>query len=379
MILGAAKGALLKTISAMTRRSAALLPPEAGDEFRTLPLSTRYRVEGPRLDIDIHFEGRGWLRAVLLGYETYYPTKRLWTSGPARYEGRTLLSFDLSTGQLRSGAMLWGTIPPATVGRRFCWRLELTSDDGRTFERMTGHYRAASTAEASSDYFQGSNYVDYESDSAAGRRDAVALIEAHPFEGTALEIGCATGALLLELQRLGIPAMGVDFSEWAVEQARGRVGADRVFVADVERQGLPEPIVREAPFGAIVLHAVLEHFGDPLSVLERLTALTRPGSRIFITTTNADSLCHRLFGPDWEGYFDGTHRGVDRVSVEVLRQWLTKLGWRIERLDTTLIWDGSADPDHATLRDWWGADARFRALVAEKDLGDLLTCVATRP
>ena len=28
----------------------------------------------------------------------------------------------------------------------------------------------------------------------------------------------------------------------------------------------------------------------------------------------------------------------------------------------------------ATLRAWWAADARFRRLLAERDLGDLLTC-----
>jgi hypothetical protein len=30
------------------------------------------------------------------------------------------------------------------------------------------------------------------------------------------------------------------------------------------------------------------------------------------------------------------------------------------------------------MREWWAADARFRRLVEEKNLGDILTCVATK-
>jgi hypothetical protein len=44
-----------------------------------------------------------------------------------------------------------------------------------------------------------------------------------------------------------------------------------------------------------------------------------------------------------------------------------------------VVWDGNADPTHATLREWWASDARFRRLLTERDLGDLITCVATRP
>ena len=54
------------------------------------------------------------------------------------------------------------------------------------------------------------------------------------------------------------------------------------------------------------------------------------------------------------------------------------LPWRVRAVRTERIWDGNADPAHATLRDWWDADARFRALLADKELGDLVTVVAER-
>ena len=97
-----------------------------------------------------------------------------------------------------------------------------------------------------------------------------------------------------------------------------------------------------------------------------------------MTTTNADSLTRMVFGTQWEGYFDATHRGIDQVSARRLREELPRAGWRIERLTTYRIWDSDADPTHATLREWWAADARFRRLLTEHELGDLIVCVAVK-
>ena len=78
------------------------------------------------------------------------------------------------------------------------------------------------------------------------------------------------------------------------------------------------------------------------------------------------------------GYFDWTHLGVDQVSARTLRGGLERIGWRVELLETTVVWDGNADPTHATLREWFASDARFRRLLVERDLGDLISCVATK-
>jgi len=76
------------------------------------------------------------------------------------------------------------------------------------------------------------------------------------------------------------------------------------------------------------------------------------------------------------GYFDWTHLGIDRVALRTLRDELPRQGWRIAQLTTHRVWDGDADPTRATLREWWAADARFRRLLTERDLGDLITCIA---
>ena len=141
---------------------------------------------------------------------------------------------------------------------------------------------------------------------------------------------------------------------------------------------MPAQANANSPFGALVFSSVFEHFRDPFAVLDKLTTLTGPGALLLITTANADSLTHALFGPQWEGYFDWTHLGIDRVSVRTLRVELPRLGWRIEQLTTHAVWDGDADPTRATLREWWVADARFRRLLTERDLGDFITCIAVK-
>ena len=144
------------------------------------------------------------------------------------------------------------------------------------------------------------------------------------------------------------------------------------------RQDLPERIAARGPFGCLVMASVFEHFSDPFAVLERLGRHVRPGGSLIVTTTNADSLTHRLFGGDWEGFFDWTHHGIEAVTPAAVRDRFPALGWQVQHLQTWHVWDSNADPTHATLREWHDADARFRQLLIERELGDFLACVATR-
>jgi SAM-dependent methyltransferase len=272
----------------------------------------------------------------------------------------------------------WGRVRPPLLPRRFCWRLALTGTDGIRRARLTGHYVPGMSGTVGSDYFSGTNYVDHEAESTGGHRQIVELLQRHHGRAPVLEVGCATGGLLAELDAAGLPSFGLDFSEWAIGRACERLGPGRAWVCDVERDPLPASIKTNGPFGALVLSSVFEHFNDPFAVLVKVTAIAAPGAVLVITTTNAAGLTHALFGTQWEGYFDCTHLGIDQVSVRTLRDELPRLGWRIAQLTTHRVWDGDADPTRATLREWWGADARFRRLLTERDLGDFITCVAVK-
>jgi 2-polyprenyl-3-methyl-5-hydroxy-6-metoxy-1,4-benzoquinol methylase len=368
-----------RAAGAVSGRQVCVLAPEARDEAMILDARAPYRVGEDRVQIEVLEPHRGTLEAVLLGYVGHQPTRELW-SGPSReYTGPSRVSLSLATGEVMLNDAAWGRVDPALVGARFCWRLRFTNGAG-TRERLTSHYRVERGADDHGEaYYCGDNYVDYEEESAGQRQQILELVERLHAQGPLLEIGCATGRLLADVEeRHGIKGLGVDVSDWAVAQAQKKLGPGRVWQLDLDRDPLPDGVRGAAPFRTIVMFAVLEHLKDPQAVLAALTAISSPGTLLLLETTNCDSLCHRIFGGDWEGYFDRTHLAVDRVGVRSVPAWLAGLGWTIVEQRTKLIWDRSADPTHATFRDWWDHDARFRRLLDERDLGDLLFCVAIK-
>ena len=368
-----AKTGLLAAVSKLTGRHAVLLPPEAADEESILSLSAPYRVEGDSLRVSLSEAQAGTLHVTLLGYEGHFPRKTLWETA-AHYGQPQDLSLDLRTGEVRLGERALGSVPVPLPSRRFCFRLELEFK-GRSKHRLTGHYLVAN---GNGSYFEGDNYVDYEAEAKGDVPRVLELFEKHGAQGPVLEIGCAAGLMGEALVAKGLSYYGIDLSPWAVERARRRLGESRTFLADAEKDGLPEALAAKGPFGALLLWAVLEHFRKPFQVLAKLTPHASRGAKLFINTTNARSLNRLLFGTGWEGYFDASHHGVDDVSVDSLREELPRLGWRIEELRTHLSWATSADPTHAALREWWAADARFRRLLSELDRGDLVTVVAIK-
>jgi 2-polyprenyl-3-methyl-5-hydroxy-6-metoxy-1,4-benzoquinol methylase len=371
------KSGLLAAVSGATGRPAVLLSADAAHEAEIIRLRTRYRIDSDAVEIAFD-EPAGTLVAALHVDGDRQP---VWMSGALACGANAVLSLSLINGVVRFENAELGTVTGGTpvAARRLSWSLELTLPHGGRKRRRTGHYVArVPSHEVGENYFEGEDYVDYEAQSASVHEQVLALAAAHRMTGPVLEVGAATGGTLKRLRDEGLEGVGVDFSPWAVAQAERRLGPGAVHLADVERETLPSEVVSRGPFGALVMASVFEHFAHPFDVLARLSGHMRPGAHLVVLTTNADSLTHRLFGPDWEGYFDWTHKGVDRVSAAEMKRRLPTLGWTIVSLRTWHVWDGDADPTKATLREWCDADARFRRLLEERDLGDFLECVAVR-
>ena len=372
-----AKKVLLAALSRLTRRHVVLLAPEAAGD-RLLRARAPYRAGGQRLVIELSEEQPGHLEAVLLAYAGAVPAITVWIGAARPYAGPCALTLDLVSGEVALGSAPWGRVRLPLPSRRFCWRLSFTAPDGHRRRGITGHYLPAAAETIDRGYFSGENYADHAAQSAADHARILRLLRSYRATGPLLEVGCATGGLLAALDAAGVRAVGVDVSQWAVGEAAQRLGPGRAWHCDVEREGVPPEVRALGPFGTIVMAAVLEHFRSPFAVLAQLTDLAATGAVLVLTTTNAESLTHTLFGAQWEGYFDATHHGIEAVTARQLRVELPRLGWRVAQLVTERIWDGNADPTHATLRDWWDTDARFRRLLAEHDLGDLITCVAIK-
>ena len=149
----------------------------------------------------------------------------------------------------------------------------------------------------SEDYFAGRVYPDYLAGEQQWRHEArlrVEFMRALGFNAPVLEIGCAAGYFLDELRRLGVPACGIDVSNYAASHARGVLGLD-VTVADVAVVELPT-----GTQGSVCLWHSLEHMVRPLETLCKCYTWLADGGRLFAEVPNFGSFARRRLGAAWQ-------------------------------------------------------------------------------
>jgi len=97
--------------------------------------------------------------------------------------------------------------------------------------------------------------------------------------GNFLEIGCATGSLLLQLRDSGFNVCGIEISEFAAKTGKEKYGLDIInsaFSSDLIGKQLALNY-----FDAIYLGDVLEHFTNPVEALENINKLLKKGGYVF--------------------------------------------------------------------------------------------------
>jgi SAM-dependent methyltransferase len=149
---------------------------------------------------------------------------------------------------------------------------------------------------------------------------------------TILDIGCGSGATLVQAKLQGKAArtIGIEAEPGAAARARNRI--DKLLEGDVERMELPFP---PCFFDAVILSEVLEHLVDPWRVLERLRPLIKHGGLVYTSSPNVAhiTVLKALLRNRWdycdEGRFDWTHL-----------RWFTPATYRemIEKAGFEVIW-----------------------------------------
>lgn len=112
-----------------------------------------------------------------------------------------------------------------------------------------------------------------------------------------LEIGCGNGALLQGLRLGGYRNLsGADISG---REPGGGIRFTRGNIEDV--------FPYDEIFDVIIMINVLEHFLDPLSVLQKCHEHVAPGGKLIIVTPNANSAARYVFGRYWAGFHAPRH------------------------------------------------------------------------
>ncbi len=218
-------------------------------------------------------------------------------------------------------------------------------------------------------------YFRYELDNAAnfynlmklGLRDA-GLGEAAPgaLPGLAgdrfLDVGCATGMLVADMQSRGWDACGVEICRESAEYGIRERGV-RIFIGTLE-----EARFASASFSIVHFSHLIEHVPDPRGLLREVKRILLPGGYAVITTPNVDGLQARLFGPRWRSAI-GDHLVL--FSKHTLRRLLAEEGFRVRRVHT---WGGLA----AGAAPGWLKRPADR-LAKRLGCGDVVLFLAARP
>jgi 2-polyprenyl-3-methyl-5-hydroxy-6-metoxy-1,4-benzoquinol methylase len=106
-----------------------------------------------------------------------------------------------------------------------------------------------------------------------------------------LDVGCGSGYLarLLKAREPGLVVHGVDFAMAAV--VRARAYTDQVWLADLDKSGLP---CRSQRYDTVTCVEVLEHLYDPDHALREIARVIAPGGHAVVTVPNLAYWRYRL-------------------------------------------------------------------------------------
>jgi 2-polyprenyl-3-methyl-5-hydroxy-6-metoxy-1,4-benzoquinol methylase len=138
-----------------------------------------------------------------------------------------------------------------------------------------------------------------------------------------LDVGCATGEMLIRLQRRGLYVFGVEPDTKAAEFAR-QTHQLAVWTGGIE--AVPDDA---GPFDLITMWHVLEHVNDLRGTLARLRELLAANGRLVIAVPNPRSSDARAYGENWVAWDAPRH--LYHFKPAVLLDLLNHSGFRAER------------------------------------------------
>lgn len=156
-------------------------------------------------------------------------------------------------------------------------------------------------------------------------RRARILQQAHPGPGSVLDLGMGDGAFLAVMRARGWSVSGIDNEPDVVAYARKQVGAESCSCGDIEEDPLPG-----GPFDAVTMWGVLQLVYRPVSLLEKVRRVLKPGGVICIGVSNFAGAGPRLFRDHWRGL--GLPRHLLHFEPQTLRRVVKQAGYGVQRI-----------------------------------------------
>lgn len=216
-------------------------------------------------------------------------------------------------------------------------------------------------------YYYPADYSPHRSNTARSRTGVIAglrtrLLQLQPswlrnrrlppvVPGRLLEIGCATGRYLQEMQNAGWEVSGIESSPAAASSAR----ADGLEVWQGSVSGMPEVFVS---YDVIVGWMVLEHLHDPVSDLKELRGRVADDGWLVLSVPDAAGwFGFRLFRSNW--YALDIPRHLFQFTPQTLTSVLEAAGWK----PVKFYWQHDAANFFLSLR-YWLLEQKLASLAA---------------
>ncbi len=139
---------------------------------------------------------------------------------------------------------------------------------------------------------------------------------------TVLDIGCGSGELLMRFKELGCNAYGIDVDEVTSSYLCKEMNLD-VETCDVDSG----TSFKEGFFDVIVMRHSLEHFHNPVRVLQEMRRIIKKNGTLIVGLPNIDSITAKIAGENWRDLDAPRH--LFHFSPETIRALMGKAGFSI--------------------------------------------------
>ncbi|MGP1383593.1 MAG: methyltransferase domain-containing protein [Thainema sp.] len=135
-----------------------------------------------------------------------------------------------------------------------------------------------------------------------------------------LDVGCGTGDFLHFSAQHGWQVEGVEISDMAACQASKLLGKDCIHVGTINTAALPANT-----YDVVTSYHVIEHLLDPISMLQHIYEVLRPGGVIFLETPNINSLGAKIRREKWSQIIPPEH--INYFNPSSVRYALERVGF----------------------------------------------------